>query len=341
MKNINNIFIHIALFTVFFWWLAILTKCIVLLITDLIFAPLFNMRVKSVSLFGLTLHIVDEKWTFSLMKPSPSIQHKVVWDLRKPNNQYNDKDSFRLRLMELFLFIIATAAVCFIFRGMIFKAHRNIYELFALYYACGLVFQLFWRIYVLVCTQKLLKGMGEYINSLLSRIRSGETFSQLELKPINELSFKNITFVHKQLYYPIYMGYLADTGNTRDMCAPSHEMMEHYRDKEANLYQMLSYYWLIYYYSVVEPNKVNADLLMEKIGDSIYDDKCANGKRVLACYTFAHEHDLERAEELVTEGFAALESGNLSNAEKILERSLLTQLNTQIINSKFNTNFRS
>ena len=324
------------------FWLSIYAKDILLLITDIIFAPLFKMKVKTISLFGLTFFREEEKWKISFLKPEPLIQHDVRLDTRKNIESSDGNRCLRLHLVDLAVIIIAAAAVCFIFRGLFFKQGKSVFEYLAMAFACGMIFQVLWRIHVIVLTHLIfMRRMGGYIDSLLDRIRSGETFTQLDLKPRDQLGYKKISMLDKKLYYPIYMSYLAETGKTWEMHKPSGEMMENLRDKEFTVYEALTYYWLIYYFSVVSPNKANADILMEKLGNIIYDDKLANGRRVLACYTFAHEHDLERAEELVTEGFAAIESGNLSNAERILERSLLTQLNTKIINAKFNTDIRS
>ena len=323
------------------FWLTFYAKDILLLVTDIIFAPLFKLKVKMVSLFGLTFFMEEEKWKISFLKPELLIQHDVKRDPRKHIEGSDGNRCLHLNLVQLTVIIIAAAALCFVFRGLFFKRGKSVPEYLAVAFACGMVFQVLWRIHVIVCTHLVfMKKMGGYIDSLLDRIRSGETFTQLDLKPIDQLGYKNITIIDKKLYYPIYMSYLAETGKTWDMHQPSGEMMEHLRDKEFTVYEALVNYWLIYYFSVVSPNKANADILMEKLGNIIYDDKLANGRRVLACYTFAHEHDLERAEELVTEGFAAIESGNLSNAERILERSLLTQLNTQIIKAKFKTDIR-
>lgn len=324
------------------FWLAFYVKDILLLITDIIFAPLFKLKVKMVSLFGLTFFMEEEKWKISFLKPEPLIQHDVKRDTRKHIEGSDKKNCLYLHLVHLAVIIIAAAAVCCVFRGLLFKSGKSIPEYLAAAFCWGMVFQVLWRIRVIVLTHLIfMRRMGGYIDSLLDRIRSGETFTQLELKPIDQLGYKNISIVDKKLYYPIYMSYLAETGKTWDMHQPSGEMMELFRDKEFSVYETLSYYWLIYYFSSVRPNKANAGILLDKLGNVIYDDNMANGKRVLAYYTYEHEHDLARAEELVTEGFAALEVGNASNAEKILERSLLTQLNTQIINSKFNTDIRS
>ena len=334
-------FLEIAGVYLICFWLSVYAKQILLLITDIIFAPLFKMKVKMISLFGLTFLWEEEKWKVSFIKPEPLIQHDVRRDTRKHIEGSDRNNCLHLHLVHLAVIFIAAAAVCFVFRGLLFKSNKSILEHFAAAFAWSMIFQVLWRIHVIVCTHLIfMKKMGGYIDSLLDRIRNGETFTQLDLKPINELGFKNITFLDKKLYYPIYMSYLAETGETQAMRAPSHEMMDQLKEKEFSVYETLEYYWLIYYFSSVEPNKVYADLLMYKLGNVIYDDEMANGKRVLAYYTFEHEHDLKRAEELVTEGFAAIESGNLSNAERILERFLLTQLNTQIIKAKFNTDTR-
>lgn len=321
---------------------AMYTKDIILLIADFIFAPLFRFRVKMVSFFGLSFILEEEdKWKFSYTKKIPLIQHSVLRDTRKPIDSFNDKDSVFLNIIEGIVLISASSAVCFAFRELIFKSGKTIPEYFAVGFACFML--LFSLKYVLITVYVhliVMKRLGGYVEQLIGRLKHGETFSALDLKPVSELGFKNPTFVEQEQYYMVYMGYLAETGNTEAMRQPSHMVMERMRERDFILQDGLKYYWLIYYFSDVEPNKANADLLLQKIGNVIYDDNLPNAKRVLAYYVFNHEHDLERAEELVTEGFAALESGTFTNAERILERSLLTQLNTRIIKAKFNTDTR-
>lgn len=335
-------FTTIACIFLFAFWLAIYAKQVISLITDLIFAPAFKMRVKTISLFGLTFFLEeDDKWKVSFLKPAPLIQHDVRRDTRKNIEGANARNCLFLQITGLAVLTIATAAVCFLFRHIFFKNSKSIPEYLAFAFACGMIFQTLLRLTNLLLTHLVfMKRMGGYIDSLLDRIRAGETFSQLDLKPIEQLGFKKITFVERALYYPIYMSFLAEIGDTAAMYHPSHERMEYRRDKEFGVYEALEYYWLIYYFSAVEPDKANADLLMQKLGNVLYDDKLPNGRRVLAYYVFEHEHDIIRAEKLVTEGFAALDAGNLSNAERILERALLTQLNTRIIKAKFNTDTR-
>lgn len=321
---------------------AMYVKDILLLITDFIFAPLFRLRVKMVSFFGLSFILEEEgRWKASFAKKSALIHHNVLRDTRKPIDSFSDKDSVFLNIIEGIALVSASAAVCFVFRELFFKSGKTVMEYFAVGFACGMLF--FCVKYVLITLYVqliIMKRLGGYVDQLIKRLRNGETFSALDLKPVSELGFKNPTSVEEEQYYMVYMCYLAETGDTKAMYQPSHVMMERLRERDFLMQDGLKYYWLIYYFSDIEPDKANADLLLEKLGNVICNDKLPNARRVLAYYVFDHEHDLERAEELVTEGFAALDSGTFTNAERILERSLLTELNTRIIKAKFNTDTR-
>ena len=321
---------------------AMYVKDILLLITDFIFAPLFRLRIKMVSFFGLSFILEEEgKWKASFTKKIPLIQHNVLRDTRKPFESFSEKDSVFLNIIEGISLVSASTAVCFAFRELFFKSGKTVAEYFAVGFACGMLF--FCVKYVLITLYVqliIMKRLGGYVEHLIDRLRQGETFSALDLKPVSELGFKNPSPVEEEQYYMVYMGYLAETGNTEAMRQPSHMMLERLRERDFILQDGLKYYWLIYYFSDIEPDKANADLLLRKIENVIYSDNLPNAKRVLAYYAFDHEHDLEHAEELVSEGFAALEAGTFTNAERILERSLLTQLNTRIIKAKFNTDTR-
>ena len=103
---------------------AYFAKQIIMLITDLIFAPLFLMRVKTVSVFGLTFFMEEEKWKVSFIKPEPMIQHEVRRDSRKVIEGSNAKNCLYLHLVQLAALIIAASALCFVFRGLFFKSDK-------------------------------------------------------------------------------------------------------------------------------------------------------------------------------------------------------------------------
>ena len=88
------------------FWLTFYAKDILLLVTDIIFAPLFKLKVKMVSLFGLTFFMEEEKWKISFLKPEPLIQHDVRLDTRKNIESSDGNRCLRLHLVDLAVIII-------------------------------------------------------------------------------------------------------------------------------------------------------------------------------------------------------------------------------------------
>ena len=179
-----------------------------------------------------------------------------------------------------------------------------------------------------------MKRLGGYINTLLSRLRKGEDLAALNLQPVEMLPYDNPTNAEKILYYQIYMAHLAACDRYENMRGPSHQAMAYIMNHDYFSQETLAYYWLIFYFSEVEPNEENAKAI-------IRNDKDSNARRVLAYYMFNIQHNPERAEALVTEGFAALNTSHCLPTERELERKLLTKLNQRINDHKHGININS
>ena len=320
-----------------FLLIAVLATEIVGLAANLIFAPFFGMRVTTVSFFGLEFTISDNRWTKTFHKLSPIIQYDVRFDSRRPVESFSDKKADMLRFAAVIAKFAAAAGVCFATKGILFKnGPLNPAELLIAAFSAGMVFHAFFSLGIFFYTNLvLMKRLGGYINSLLQRLRNGESFASLDMQPMETLGYKNPTTAERLLYYQIYMGYLAAVGNYDGMRSPSHQAMNFLIDREYFVQDTGSYYWLIFYFSEIEPNAPLTDMLLKRLGDVINSDKDANAKRVLAYYFFNIRRDFISAQKLVDEGFKALNSNSGLATEQELERQLLSELNErlQLINS--------
>lgn len=327
-----SIFEKISVFATGFLLIAVLATEIVGLAANLVFAPLFGMRVTTISFFGLEFTISDNKWTKTFHKLSPIIQYDVRFDSRKPVESFSDKKADLLRFVTILAKFAVAAVICFLLRGFFTKKGSfNIIDLLMISFAAGMVFQAFTSLGIYLYTNLvLMKRLGGYINTLIKRLRQGESFASLDMKPAEELGYKNPTKTEKLLYYQIYMAYLAAVGDYDGMRSPSHEAMNFLIDRDYFVQDTGSYYWLIFFFSEIEPNAPITDMLLKRLGNVIKSDKDANAKRVLAYYFFNIRRDFTSAQQMVDAGFQALNSNAGLDTERELERQLLSDLNERL-----------
>lgn len=331
-----------GIFITGFLLFAVIAKEIIGLIADFILAPLFGMRVKGVSFFGLAFNLQDNKWVASKHKATALIQHDVRFDDRKPMEEYDEKKSQALQLTTTIIKLLAAAAICFACRSFFVKDKKSPLDILVISFALGMILQALTSLGIFLYTNLvLMKRLGGYINTLLSRLRKGEDLAALNLQPVEMLPYDNPTNAEKILYYQIYMAHLAACDRYEDMRGPSHQAMAYIMNHDYFSQETLAYYWLIFYFSEVEPNEENAKALLTNLGDIIRNDKDSNARRVLAYYMFNIQHNPERAEALVTEGFAALNTSHCLPTERELERKLLTKLNQRINDHKHGININS
>lgn len=322
----------ISVFAAGFLLIAVLATELVGLAANLIFAPIFGMRVTTISFFGLEFTISDNKWTKTFHKLSPIIQYDVRFDSRKPVESFSDKKADMLRLVTVIAKFAAAALVYVLFRGVFAKEGPfTKIDLLIVAFTAGMFFHALSSLGIYLYTNLvLMKRLGGYINTLIKRLRQGESFASLDMKPVEELGYKNPTKTERLLYYQIYMGYLAAVGDYDGMRGPSHQAMNFLIDREYFVQDTGSYYWLIFFFSEIEPNVPLTDMLLKRLGDVIKSDKDANAKRVLAYYFFNIRRDFISAQQMVDAGLLALNSNSGLATERELERQLLNELNERL-----------
>ena len=226
------------------------------------------MRVKSVSFFGLAFNLQNGKWVASKHKKTALIQHDVRFDDRIPVEKYDDKKSKWLQLTTTVIKILAAAAICFACRGFFAKDKKSPLDILVISFALGMVLQALTSLGIFLYTHLvLMKRLGGYVNTLLSRLRNGEELSSLNMQPVEMLPYENPTNTEKILYYQVYMAHLAASDNYEAMREPSHQAMNYIMNHDYFTQETLAYYWLIFYFSEVEPDEQSAKALLEKLGD--------------------------------------------------------------------------
>jgi len=298
----------------------------------LIFGPMFGTRLKEVSFLRLDLKHSDDGWKISKGDYTPIIQVRIVPETRKPHNK---KAEFLLIVILFAVQTGAAAAIC-LTAYSVFGMHFG-YAAAALYgFGFGMAFfavsNIVILIYVLVSSAS---PANKYLDSLFQRLRNGESYSSLDVKPLEQLGFRNVSELDKKRHYNIYMGYLAAIGDYESMRVPSHRMMDKLIGLEFLKSDAAVYNNLLFFFSEVEPNREFADMIFNKMEKTITADTDPNGRRVMAYYAFGIYNDIAGAERFLSEGYAALSewTGTLASSAE-LEKELLDRLSSRIAQAK-------
>ncbi|MBR6967613.1 MAG: hypothetical protein IKH78_03680 [Ruminococcus sp.] len=312
--------------------LAIYAKEILDIIFRFLLTPFFNMEVKTVSLFGLTFARENDKWKRTFHKATPLIQNHIGWDLKKPPETFTDEREKAFGLINVVIKLVIAAVICYACRG--YFSHigsLNALQLLLVSFALGFAWFSLSSLFILIYVYSVvMKGLGGYANSMLKRLRSGERLENLNMKSLEELGMENSQKSAMSVYYPIYMAHLAAIGDTERMRIPSHQMMDRLIGQDFILQHAAAYYWLLFFFSEIEPNEGFANMILEKLDDLIRKDTDPNGKRILAYYTFNITRNIDLAEKLVNDAYGAIDGARMLDTEKDLERKLLGILGERI-----------
>lgn len=290
----------------------------------------FGLKCDSVSLFGLLLTKHDGKWEYVKGKPSVLCNANIQLDLenRLTAEEYDRKEKI-FSILQRTLLILVSAGLIFLFRGIMIKGltlKGNLLEIFAAYTAFGLCFHSLASVGIHIYTYKVaMKRLGGYYQEKIKRIRNGEKFTSLDMKPIDQLEFKNPSKAERGMYNTLYATYLLACGRIEEMSVVAHDLTNQFIDSEYILLETGAYYFLIYYYSRFELIPHLAKHFLDKCIATISADKDSNGKRVLAYYAFGVEQDFPKARKYLNEAFSSIERFSVGD-ERDLERKLLWEL---------------
>lgn len=326
----NSLTINVMAFVTGFFLLAVWAKQLINLPIELIFAKRFSFQISIVSFFGLTFSRQGNGWSRSFDKLSPLIQIHTTIDLSKPVPEDIDKKEKNytyLRhiiclVISLILFIVAMPLM-----SPVWKHTGTVLNILFLGFFSGLLFHsVTSMITSITIFQRVKKGLLGEIQHLQRRIQRGETFSSLNMKPLEELNYPNANATEKFMYYNFYCYYLLDQGRINELHNPTWEMMNYLGPKDVILQQAGLYYWIIFYFSRYEVNPEIATRFLNKCRNIIEKDQDANAKRVLAYYYYGVLGDVETARRYLQEAFAVIDKFSVPG-ERELERKLLQELN--------------
>lgn len=296
------------------------------MLMSVIAAPRFGYRLCYVNIFGVVFaRNCDNKWVKSRGRFSVKLHHRnSIADLSVPVSR---KSEIIFMLLRSAIFIAAAAVISLLSINSIKKSalffvsgSAPIPDVFLTAFSFGLVLSTLLFIITFVRALKT-DSFSAYIKSLTDRMIAGVPFSELDMKPVDELPCKDSNNMQRDAYNSLYMMYLISEGYTDKLAAPAHELTDHLLRKDA-VASPSAFYHLIFYYSRYELNPSLAKTFLDKVGTVIAADTDANAKRVLAYYAYCIEGDRQKARFFIDEAAASVDIFS-TGSERELERRLI------------------
>ena len=301
----------------------------------LLLAPRYGLLCTHIKAFGFQFQNENGKWTCKKDKFTPIIQHMITIDITKPISEDIENKTKHFAWITYLIRSFFVLVVVFLCSdeliALISGEDASVVKLLLGSFALGIIIKHAMDAYIIIYSNYIVKkSLGGYIDSMLNKIRQGVSFAELNLKPVAQLPYNNPSKVEKMLYYRLYIPYLIFLDDIEGLKEPIREMTDYYAVRDFILQEVLSYYWLIFYYSHYDFNPSKADMYYERVSRTLLNDKDANAKRVLAYYYYDVKKDVEKAYQYVREGLAVIDNFSIPGSERELERKLLMDLDAII-----------
>ena len=313
-----------------FFPLAVWCKELLFLGSGMLLAPRFGFKLNQFSLFGHQFLKQNGIWTHRRDKRSIHIQSMLRVDLTQPRpadvleRQEKQLEALRVLLLCIVTALLTVPSIPSILR--IWHGGTDLLDAFLAGLSVGMCFQSLTTIGIrLYVYGVMMKKLGGYVQSLTNRLRAGAHFSDLGLRPVEELPYRNPTGIEKRLYYGLYLSAMLESGQIGALQKPTRELTAMLRDSDVLIADTWCYYWLVFYYSRFELNPAAATHFLNKIRTTIEHDRDANAKRVLAYYAFGIEQNFPKSRAFLDEAYAVIDQFS-TLGERDLERRLLDEL---------------
>ncbi len=318
-----------------FFLVSVWVKSLINIVEALFLSPRFDFCCKQVTVLWWRFVKENGKWRCYTDQFALVFQYVTCVDIEKPVSEDIDKKEKAYVALSKAITLCISLLILVLCREMVFSFVRwdcsSAVEWFLAPFAIGMVWHSVVDVFIALYVHLVvMKRLGGYVDSLIKRLRQGDSYESMNLKPLEELPYEKPTSMEKNMYYQFYIPYLISVGKTEEMKKPIKEMTDYFLPREYILQETLNYYWLLYYYSRYEENTYYADIFYRKISSTLEKDTDANGKRVLAYYYYGIKKDVEKARRYVEEGMAVIEKFGLPGAERELERKLLMELDEMI-----------
>ena len=345
LKNIDFtvpiLYIKAMAFITGFFLIATIFANLYVVLYQFIFSKKYGYRLKFICLFGLVFTQKDNKWIKILYKPFPvcaSIplidSNNIQQDYLKMEKQLAYSERYTKLFLSIILFAFTINSLIAFFKG----ETLSITEAFFIGFSTGMLFHSLSHIRIsYYIYEKLYKGLLGYIHNKTELVRENETYENLDLKPLEELPYKSPSDMEKIYYYLFYCSYLVSLNKYEEIKNVSLEIDDILWKKDFNiincLCNYLAYYWLVFYYSEIEPDKEKADNYFKTIEPFLTNDEESNARRVLAYYYYKLYNDTEKANNLIEEGLSKIDKIAFG-ADRKIEKNLLLKLKNEIETNK-------
>ena len=325
-----------------FFLIATIFANLYVVLYQFIFSKKYGYRLKFICLFGLVFTQKDNKWIKILYKPFPICatiplidSNNIQQDYLEKEKQLTFSERYSKLLLSIVLFALTLKPIIALFNG----ESLSFIEWFLVGFSTGMIFHSLSHIRISkYIYNKLYKGILGYIHDKTELVRKDGSYKNLDLKPIEELPYKSPSEMEKIYYYLFYCSYLLSLNKNEEIKKVSLGIADILWKKDFNiincLCNYLAYYWLVFYYSEIEPDKEKADNYFKTIEPFLTNDEESNARRVLAYYYYKLYNDTEKAKNLIEEGLARIDKFDFE-ADRNLERNLLLKLKNEI---ELNTN---
>ena len=315
---------------------AIYTKSLIQILFTLLFAPKFDMKCTQISIFGWTFIQQNGKWHRSCKDYFvPLIQYNATLDLSRYQAGKSEKGARNYDIVRVSLLLVISLVLLLLnlgtFRELVYFPKLHPLKLFSLSFTAGMIYQSVSLLCIgLYAYLVMMKGLTGYTDSILNRLRSGESFETLEMKYVDELPYPKANRIERMMYHGIYLLYLIAVKRYSDMKPVITEMAEYYKERPYILQDTTNYYLLVFYYSALAPDEELAECFFDKVRSTLETDPDANAKRVLACYYLNIVKDHDMARQYTDAGLRAVNHYS-EGSERELERRLLLELHTTLV----------
>ena len=308
-------------------------------LVQLAFAKPMGMKVTDILIFGLKYtKLKNGKWEKRGRKAGVGLQVETAFDLDREAGM----DSRKLIVKDK-AYMILTAVVTLLigigaFAGLLIATFNvDSYLLASVLFLLGfwlllfLIGKFFLAISV-VSKVNSKKSLSGYTQEVLSMLRSGVPFEQMEMKPFSELNYKKVWDTEKQMYFLLYFEYLDANGFFDRMPEAVAEAERTMKPNMAYSKVVLGVCMdLVYYYSYHNIVPSMAKEYYHRIFDDITKDTDPNAMFVKGFYELNCFGNVDTAKDCVIKALEKIDDFSTGD-EREYCRKCIARLNHAIDN---------
>lgn len=308
-------------------------------LVQLAFAKPMGMKVTDILIFGLKYtKLKNGKWGKRGRKAGVGLQVETAFDLEREagmdSRKLIAKDKAYMILTAVVTLLIGIGA----FAGLLIATFNvDSYLLASVLFLLGfwLLLFLIGKFFLAISVASKVnskKSLSGYTQEVLSMLRSGVPFEQMELKPFSELNYKKVWDTEKQMYFLLYFEYLDANGFFDRMPEAVAEAERTMKPNMAYSKVVLGVCMdLVYYYSYHNIVPSMAKEYYHRIFDDITKDTDPNAMFVKGFYELNCFGNVDTAKDCVIKALERIDDFSTGD-EREYCRKCIARLNHAIDN---------